>query len=666
MRVRKEDAVTVRRAWLVLLGLLLVLGLAGCPDPVPPGDDDDDSAGDDDAGDDDAGDDDAGDDDAADDDTQSYDDADGDTITDQDEGLTDPDGDGLPNMEDPDSDGDGIDDADEAGDSDPWTEPVDTDGDGVPDFLDDDSDGNGIPDSEETGDHDGDGILDANDDDDDGDGIPDLAEWGSDPLTPADTDGDGIPDYLDDDSDGDGLSDLDEGYGDADGDGLLDSQEEDADGDGIPDAVEGLGDPDMDSEPNCQDLDSDNDGLPDDSDPFPVDRDHDGDGFSDLAEVTVGTDPGDPGDFPGDEYYYVEIEARLETQLDVDFTPQVTMADVLFLLDATCSMQGTLDSVANDFAQIVTDIQTFIPDLTFGVASVRDYYYADYGIYGDKPFVLEQQLTTDNTAVQNTLTGLVASGGWDPPEATLEALFQAATGFGYDQDCDFVYQNAHDIPPFIPFGGDPFGGTAFGTYDPAVPGTGDGGGAGFRDGIVPILVYATDAEIRNADTDPAPPACSFPAGMNDTADKLNIFGAKVIGVATTPEPLPVMQGLATQTNSMADLNNDGIPDPLVFESQSVDVVQEVIDGITALAQGVTYDISLDIDDPSGLGFITAVTPTEHLGVPVGTTVTFTLDITTFPAPVSHEDQLYLIGITVLGDGVVLLGEYTLILIITPN
>jgi hypothetical protein len=652
------------RVWTVLLGLLAVAWLVGCPDPLPTGDDDDDSAGDDDAADDDGADDDAADDDAGDDDTTSYDDADGDTITDQDEGLTDPDNDGLPNMEDDDSDGDGIPDHLEAGDSDPGTPPVDTDGDGIPDFLDDDSDGNGIPDSQEMGDYDGDGILDANDPDDDNDGIPDLDEWGDDPLTPADTDGDTIPDYLDSDSDGDGLSDLDEGGGDADNDGLLDSQELDSDGDGVPDAVEGLDDPDLDSQPNSQDSDSDNDGLGDGDDPFPYDRDSDGDGFTDLAEVAVGTDPGDPQSFPGDEYYYVEIEQRLETTLDVDFTPQVTMADVLFLLDATCSMQGTLDSVATDFAQIVTDIQAFIPDLTFGVVSVRDYYYADYGISGDKPFVLEQQLTTDTAAVQSTLAGLVASGGWDPPEAMLEAIYQSATGYGYDQNCDFAYQHAHDIAPFISFPGDPFGGTAIGNYDPSVPGTGDGGGVGFREGIVPILVYATDAEIRNADVDPAPPACSFPAGMTDTAAVLNIMGGKLIGVATEPDPLPVMQGMATQTNSMADLNNDGIPDPLVLESQTVNVVQEVIDGISALAQGVTYDISLDVVDPSGLGFVTGVTPAVYPDVPVGTMVTFTLDITTWPAPASHEDQLYLIDLTVLGDGVVLLGQYTLILIIT--
>lgn len=95
--------------------------------------------------------------------------------------------------------------------------------------------------------------------DSDGDGVPDHIEMGVDPLNPVDTDGDGTPDHLDLDSDDDGLLDA----------------EEDRNGDGEV------------NPPKYGPIESSR-----------VDVDTDLDGFDDLIEFTMGTNPQDSQSMP--------------------------------------------------------------------------------------------------------------------------------------------------------------------------------------------------------------------------------------------------------------------------------------------------------------------------------------------------------------------------------
>jgi hypothetical protein len=163
------------------------------------------------------------------------------------------------------------------------TPPSDTDGDKYPDYADDDNDNDTLPDVDEL--------------------VNGL---------PVDTDGDGLPDLDDLDSDNDGIPDGVEGLGDADGDGIPNFRDTDSDNDGISDACEvGKGfkpgqlpaDSDKDGKYDFLDVDSDNDGLRDDEEDVnknceiefdetdPRDPDTDGDGVSDLIELTLGSDP---------------------------------------------------------------------------------------------------------------------------------------------------------------------------------------------------------------------------------------------------------------------------------------------------------------------------------------------------------------------------------------
>ena len=598
-------------------------------------------------------------------------DSDGDHISDEDEGTIDQDGDGVPNDHDDDSDGDGLSDAEEAGDTNSATPPQDSDADGTPDFMDEDSDGNGVSDLEEGGgDLALDGVIDAADRDNDGDGILDEVEMG--PGTPLDSDGDGTADWLDIDSDGDGIPDEAEGAEDPDNDGLPSYLDGDSDGDGFSDSSEAGPDPtapadhDQDGLGDFEDTDSDNDGIFDAEEALygtsMTERDTDGDGFTDAAEVSVGTDPLDVGSVITG--YYAELPPRVDTMLTVPFTPLLRQADVLFVLDSTCSMTEELAVMAANFSQVVA--QAGIPDLAWGVADFNDYIYGNLGFAaaGDKPFRLQQQVSTDSSLTQAALASLFVHDGGDDPESSMEALFQAATGLGYDQDCMDDYDVPIDIPPFLGAPGDAFGGNQSGSYNPTTPGGGTLGGAGFRAGSVPIVVYTTDNWMRDADV-PAvytvPPACAAPAGSSAVVSAINNIGGKLIAVATNSTPQPQMSQLAQATGSHVDSDGDGIPEDLVYVGLDGTVVTHVISGIAAIANAGEFDLTLEVDGDS-FGFVQEINPTSYLDVPVGTTVTF--EITLLPAvDQTTSDQVFVFPMQVIGDGITVLAEWELVLVV---
>ena len=634
------------------------------------------------------------------------DDSDGDGIPDSIEGYGDPDGDGIPNFLDDDSDGDGWLDSTEGyedidGDGLGNFEDTDSDGDGSPDSTDPDVDGDGISNVTEFGgdpnnpvDSDGDGTPDFFDTDSDGDGIPDLVEGEGDP------DGDGIPNYLDDDSDGDGILDTDEGYDDYDGDGIPNFLDEDSDGDGIPDGEdddydgdgisnddEGTGDSDGDGIPDWADLDSDNDGIPDDEETGngtdPTDPDTDGDGWTDLQEQVCGSDPFDPQSTC--DGFNGNINGDSQSVVVVTYETQVQLGDVHFILDETGSMQGTLDNVKDNFADVAAEAALLIPDLTFGVSSFDDYNHGNMGSGSDKPYHARQQQTSDLAAAQSALDGLYAGGGWDWPESTVEALYQAATGLGYNQSCYTSWENSYsstdDVRPFIAHSLDAFGGAVAGTYDPSVPGTGALGGNGYRQGAVPILVYTTDATVRNGtfpNYNQGPkgsggalnPSCdpdAVPLLLDAALENIN---AKTIGVAArTSDAISSMEEIAGMTGSYFDYNGDGVAgagEHMVYSSNSYDIVDKVLDGIEEFTLNVTYDMTMEADAP--VGTLLDIVCDDCEDIPAMNVVNFTLtlspqastDVTMF------SDTIWVIPTTLYGDGEIILAQWDLIFVVTSS
>lgn len=620
-------------------------------------------------------------------------DSDGDTIIDIHEGIwvaaetedgeaerteADTDGDGEPDQLDLDSDNDGISDADEAGDTDLLTLPFDSDGDGIEDFRDLDSDENCIPDAEEGGtDLDGDGILAVADLDDDGDGILDSIEIGAD-CARVDSDGDGTPDFQDIDSDGDGIGDIYEAGtsawnsepADSDGDGTPDYLDLDSDGDGFSDNVEGRtkgpedepADTDGDGIYDFADIDSDGDGLTDadERDVYgtsPFANDTDGDGFSDGAEVSAGSDPKDASSQI--EGIYVTVDERDSHEERFDFTLNVQMGDVAFLIDTTGSMSGTINGMTSEFSSIVSQLSGTLPDAQYGVATFDDYNFGGYGSGQDKPFELRQQITSDISRVQSSLSSIPLHYGNDGPESGMEGLYQSLTGVGYDQNCNGSYDSADDVKPFTSSGSDPFGGGGGQFYNSSSAGGGSEGGYGFRPYALPIVVYATDNYMRDPSAGyGAPGGCPGDATAGDVVTATNNLGGYLIGIAANSTiPQAQMNDLASRTGSTADTDGDGAADDLLvfrWTGSSSALRSTIVNAITDLVESVQFStVELQVDDP--YGFVTGVSPSSYSlsGAPNGQIIQFTLDFLG-AIPAGEEDEIYKLTLNVLGDGTVLL------------
>ena len=621
-------------------------------------------------------------------------DSDGDGIADEDEGDGDTDGDGIPNYLDEDSDGDGIPDRIEAGD--PWagSDPVDTDEDGIPDYLDLDSDGDGMLDSFEAGmdptsprDTDGDGTPDYADIDTDGDGIADDVEWG-DSVEAADSDGDGIPDYVDADSDGDGIADVYEsgssiaaGPRDMDGDGIPDYLDEDSDGDGISDSEEGgvsspgeePRDSDGDGLYDFADYDSDGDGLSDGeelasgTDPF--DPDTDADGISDGLEVAAGTSPTDPSSTTTD-YIVLDAHGPSVTQSHT-FSLTVSQVDVAFLVDTTGSMSGTVAAVSSEFSSIVSELAAVIPDAEYGSATFDDYAYGSMGSggCGDRPFTLRRQITDDISGIQTALSTTPLHCGADGPESGMEAVYQAASGAGYDQNCNGVFDSSTDVPPFLADPTDPFGGTTE-AFSASSSGGGSIGGFGFREFALPVIFYVTDNAMRDPEAGYATPGgCPMDARGSDVITAVNEIGARLVGMGVYGASSGQMNALAAGTGSYADTDGDGaVDDPLVFSwsSSSSAFRSTIVNAIQDLVHSVEFSTVEMVAPDDVWGFVRSIDPLRYTGISVSSGEELTLDFTVelrATVPPSYDDRIYTIELLVVGDGAVSLGIVDLTILV---
>lgn len=624
-------------------------------------------------------------------------DADEDGILDVHEGEDDADGDGKANMDDKDSDGDGLNDKAEAGDNKIETMPVDSDGDGTANFLDVDSDNNCVEDGEEGGgnassDMDADGEPDYADSDNDGDGISDLEEIGA--CVAPDSDGDGVKDFEDKDSDGDGVGDKYEGGTtafnsdprDSDEDGTPDYLDSDSDNDGISDGDEGGTEGNVDAEPrdtdndgkyDYADLDSDGDALTDTQEQAlgtdPYDSDTDGDGYSDGGEVTAETDPLDNTSVI--DGIYVEVPERVTVEHDFDFELSIDRGDIGFIIDTTCSMGGTITAVATEFNTMVGEMSALLPDAGYAVSGHDDYPYGGYGSPGsDKPFYLRQQVTTDTTLVQTGFSSLSTHSGGDGPESGTEAIYQAASGAGYDQDCDGTYDAQLDVVPFIADAADPFGGTGGDEYDASTPDGGILGGMGFREYALPVIVLAGDNYLRDPESsngmyNGTPGGCPIDAGMSDAVTAFTDLGAYFVGVSVNGATgYPQMVDFANSIGSVADLDGDGVAaEPVVemWSGSSVEFRTTIVNAITQLVSGVRFErVDLSVDGDV-YGFVQSIEPEYYEGLGAedeGTVLTFTL---TFRGGVAAltEDQLFRLTLNVLGDQSIMLDTLDIIVVV---
>ncbi|MEM7245529.1 MAG: vWA domain-containing protein [Acidobacteriota bacterium] len=115
----------------------------------------------------------------------------------------------------------------------------------------------------------------------------------------------------------------------------------------------------------------------------------------------------------------------------------IQQADIMLAIDLTGSMFEERDELINNINGIILDIESFIPDVAFGLISYKDYpsnapvntpcpYSSTYGGGTDYPFQLEQAITTDDALVTAAVGALPpASGGSDAPESYNRILLEA-------------------------------------------------------------------------------------------------------------------------------------------------------------------------------------------------------------------------------------------------
>jgi hypothetical protein len=142
-------------------------------------------------------------------------------------------------------------------------------------------------------------------------------------------------------------------------------------------------------------------------------------------------------------------------------SPAPTLADIIFCIDLTGSMDGELANVKLNSVDIMDSLTDLIPDCYFGVISHMDYNgyyeYCGYGnYYGyadspcfDYPYSLDQALTGTPANVQTAINGLALGCGDDGPEDYTRALYEcyADAGVGWRPgSARFVVQWGDDIP----------------------------------------------------------------------------------------------------------------------------------------------------------------------------------------------------------------------------
>jgi len=338
--------------------------------------------------------------------------------------------------------------------------------------------------------------------------------------------------------------------------------------------------------------------------------------------------------------------------LDIDFVDRpprgeggtsggATAVDVFLLFDDTGSFAGTAPLLIAQFPQLIASLQAALPgvSLAFGVGRFEEYgSFASENADG-RPFILNQPILEVsnpqfNAAINAALNRTAPGYGGDGPETSIEALYQVATGAGFDGNgngsttesgaaglvtTQTTPGSSGDVPAFSSFTADPSG--------PVVASSGSVGGVGFRDGAVRLVLLATDIGFA-FEPDAIDPylgvgGVTVPAGnvqydgrgttpggrgaeIQATVDALIAAGIQVIGLGTGTNPatdprlplesISILTGALNNTGSPIESGVAGDPiepgEPLFFyidPSSGQTVAAAITAGVTgAVSSGFLY------------------------------------------------------------------------------
>ncbi len=201
------------------------------------------------------------------------------------------------------------------------------------------------------------------------------------------------------------------------------------------------------------------------------------------------------------------LEERLSVSVTLPHGSVTGSVDVFLLFDDTGSFTTLAPQVREVFADLVSSLETVLPevDFAFGVGRFEDYGGPGSGFSrgrsSDRPFILNQPIIAADdpsfaALIEQALGRSAPGNGGDTPEASIaDGLLQVATGRGFDGNGDGRMTGADgsqvagaeatqispdwsgDVPPFS---------------TNLLPTSGSLGGVGWRPGALHLTVLATD------------------------------------------------------------------------------------------------------------------------------------------------------------------------------
>lgn len=383
-----------------------------------------------------------------------------------------------------------------------------------------------------------------------------------------------------------------------------------------------------------------------------------------------------------------------EVSIELPQSSTSNRIDVFLLFDDTTSFENQVPAVVQVFTRVVALLQAQVPtaDIAYGVGRFEDYGGPGSSYSGElptgRPFILNQAILSRSNpgfveALQGALMRSAPGFGGDLPETSAgEALFQIATGAGFDGDGDgtalgsgpsgleatqVTPGTSGDVPPFSGYVGltsGEFGGVGWrrdslrivilatevcsvSPFDASMPipthivGTGS---------VEPVTAFAcpptTLGGPRFGFVGDAPDAASntvagavAPAGAATipmSVAALNAAGIRVVGLAPgghpTSDPGPSLDA-SVMLSAMARLTGavDAAGEPLVFDTTAglTQVAQGIVDSVLDLAVR-PLDLAL-VPDGLPAGLTASVTPALIPGVGPGTEARFSVTLVPDPA-----------------------------------
>lgn len=317
--------------------------------------------------------------------------------------------------------------------------------------------------------------------------------------------------------------------------------------------------------------------------------------------------------------------------------PQLSIADVFFIVDRTGSMEEEIDSIRLNLQRtIVPGIAATIGDVQFGVATFGDFPFEPYGDPGDVPFTLVTPIDRSLANVQGAVNSIRVGGGGDNPEAMVETLFQVPSGVGY--------------LPWIPA---------------ASPCSAPGriGYGCLRPNAQTIFLVIADAPMHNGPDGRAPyasaaftrparcptylPGCAAtraPHTYDEAVAALRNVRARVIGIDSGRAPFSGLTDLQRLARDTETVGANG--EPMVFSigSDGRELDARVVNAVRTFTQQVRFNASarvVDLDptrpatslvravrpaSASPMSNITRIDGSTFMGVVPGTQLTFTIEL----------------------------------------